>query len=341
MWNQSRHLRRIAGVLAIAAAAFMVFPETSVGAEYKMKLGIIATDDPLHAYIKKYKERIESLTDGRIEAELYPGGQLGGESDLVEGVQLGTVEMIVVPPVYLSGIDDRVRVVDAPGLFEDLPHAYRTVQDPEFRDPFLALTEDEGVKGISLWVYDMTSFAAIEPIDGLSDVEGRKMRILASEVERALITELGATGVAMPFVEVVPSLERGVIDGVRTSPIIMAAFKVPRVAPHMLRTDDGTIAIGAYVSQSFFDQLPEDLQADVVQAGEDVEAEMQAVVEGAREWAFSTWEELGGEIRMASDEERARLLEINRTVSKRILGEDAQSAELYDLFVKVAERHRE
>lgn len=324
----------------LAATALVAATMTANAADYTMRIGIIAQNDPLHEYIKRFKERVEEASDGRIEARLYPGAQLGGESTLVEGVQLGTIEMVVVPAVYFVGLDERYQVADAPGLFTGLEHAYASLQSDPFREEFLSIGNDRGVRGVSVWPYDMTSFATVDPLESLADLDGLRIRVLASDIETSLIQELGAAGVPMPFVELVPSLQRGTLDGVRTSPIIMTAFKVPSVAKYLTVTDGAPIAIGAYVSDRFYSSLPEDLQAVVDQVGREVEQEMQGVVANFRENVFAAWEEQGGELSELSDDEQTELMRVSREAGEVELSENPQTAELYRTLKAAAEANR-
>jgi len=316
----------VAGMMSVPAAA----------AEYTMKVGIISQNDPLHAYIKLFKERLEKASNNRIEVKLFPGAQLGGESALAEGVQLGTVEMVAIPAVYLKGLDPRFQVADAMGLFQDLNHAYDVLQNPEFRDAFLNVANDNGVRGVSLWVYDVTSFATQKPFNTLDDIKGTKLRVLASDMERQLMTDLGSTGVPMPFVEVVPALQRGTIDGVRTSPIIMTAFRVPSVAKYLTITNDAPIAIGGFVSQRFYDRLPQDLQKVLNDVGREVELEMKSVVGGIRDTMLARWKELGGEIHSLSEDEQNKLMELNREASRKHIGADESMKPLFETLERLA-----
>lgn len=301
-----------------------------------MKVGIISQNDPLHAYIKLFKERLEKATEGRIKVQLYPGAQLGGESALAEGIQLGTIEMVAIPAVYLKGLDERFQVADAMGLFRDLNHAYDTLQDPEFRNPFLKVANDNGIQGVSLWVYDTTGFATKTPIQSLTDLRGKKLRVLASDMERQLMTDLGSTGVPMPFVEVVPSLQRGTIDGVRTSPIIMSAFRVPTVAKYLTITNDAPIAVGGFVSKRFYNSLPKELQETLDTVGREVELEMRDVVSGIRETMLNRWKEMGGEIATLPDDQQKKLMQLNKEASDKHIGSSKSMKPLFDTLQNIA-----
>lgn len=325
------------GSIFVAGMASLGAP-SALAAEFDMKIGIIARNDPLHHYIARFEELLEERSGGRIDVTLFPGAQLGGESTLVEGVQIGTIEMIAVPGVYLKGLDERFQVADAPGLFRDIDHAASSLQDPKFRDAYLALAESKGIAGVSVWIYDTTSFATTKPVEHLKDLADRKIRVLASDVETDLIEELGAVPVSMPFVEVVPSLQQNTIDGVRTSPIIMSAFKTETAANYLTVTNDGTIAIAGLVSNAFMNRLPEDLKEIVRAVGADVEKEMLAFVKERQAAVQQKWRDAGGSVGELSAGDQAALLAVNAAASEKTLGAGS-TAEFYLLLKDVAAGH--
>ncbi|MBM3525697.1 MAG: hypothetical protein FJX57_22330, partial [Alphaproteobacteria bacterium] len=75
-----------------------------------MKVGIVVQNDPLHESIKMFKDRLEARSNGRIKVELFPGAQLGGIPQHVQGVLLGTVEMFMTPPAFFVGAEKRFSV---------------------------------------------------------------------------------------------------------------------------------------------------------------------------------------------------------------------------------------
>jgi TRAP-type C4-dicarboxylate transport system, periplasmic component len=69
----------------------------------------------------KVKEVVEKMTNGLVTAQVYPSSQLGGQRDQVEGVQFGTIEMVVVPTSYLGGIQPLITLLDTPFLLPENP----------------------------------------------------------------------------------------------------------------------------------------------------------------------------------------------------------------------------
>ena len=119
---------------SVAVLAALALPFAADAQQFTFKYGGIATNDPGHEFMKVYKERLEAKSGGRIKVEVYPGAQLGGFPQMIQAVQLGTQEAVLLPPGFLRGVDPRVQVIDAPGMFESMEHGQKTVTDPRFHD---------------------------------------------------------------------------------------------------------------------------------------------------------------------------------------------------------------
>src|ERR1035441_2690720 len=148
-----------------------------------MKLGTQTLNDSQHEWMKIFARLVESGSNGRIKPELYPSSQLGTAPRMIEGTQFNSIQGFVAPPEFLSGVDGRFEVLGSPGLFKNIEHADRTIQDPEFNKAFLSLGANKGLKGIGLFINAPTIFNTRTKLAKLSDFGGRKMRVLAAAVQ--------------------------------------------------------------------------------------------------------------------------------------------------------------
>jgi len=327
--------------LTIAAVFIIVLFTGSAFAEtYTMKLGIVTQNDPIHVYIQEFKKRIEAKTGGRIKAEIYPGAQLGGTPRLIEGIQLGTIEMILLPPGFFKGVNSAFQVTDAPGLFNNLDHAYASLTDPSFRDPFLKIGENKGIVGVSLWVHGPTSYACVTPLRSLADFKDKKFRVLATKVETDLMKSIDATGVPMPFTEITPALQRKAIDGVRSNIMVLAGIKVYSVAKNITLANDAMIAVVAMASKKFMDKLPADLQSAVLEVGREMEVYMRGVAKEYNGKAEEAWRQ-NGAIFQLPEADRQILMEKGAAIAENVLGSDEATKTLFGLLKESAEKHRQ
>ena len=101
------------------------------------------------------------------------------------------------------------------------------------RDKFLSLAAHAGVIGNYTWSAGATAVASRRPIKTLKDFRGMKIRVLATKMEAAVLATVDATGIPMPYSEVLPALQRNALDGVRSGIIVMGPSKFYTVAKHM------------------------------------------------------------------------------------------------------------
>lgn len=332
------------GLVLVATAAVVIAalaPAVGRAADViTMKLGTATVNDVQVEAIKRFGERVEKRSQGRIKAEVYPGAQLGSNARMIEGLQFGTLEVYVGPPAYLVGVDPRFQVLDAPGVFDDMDHARRTITDPEFWDAFLSLGEQKGLVGVSLFIYSPTSWATREPLRDLEDFEGLKLRVMASEMERKATGGLGATAVPIDFSEVVPALQQGTVDGMKSGMSAFTAIKVYDVVKYATLTHEAIIPEVMMVSKSWFDRLPPDLQAILVEEGKAIEPGLYEYTVREQEKAKKIWRQNGGELIELSPAERARMMKQLSTVAGAVLGNEPKVSKMYQLLVRIADKHR-
>src|SRR6202008_4325614 len=104
-----------------------------------IKLATATLNDAQHEWLKRFAAKIEKNTNGRMKGEVSPASQLGTIPRMIEGTQLGSIQIWVGPPEFLVGVDQRFELLSVPGLFQSEQHALKTVADPEFATAFLAL----------------------------------------------------------------------------------------------------------------------------------------------------------------------------------------------------------
>ncbi len=327
----------LAALLAVTALLGRVDP--AAAQKYTMKLAIVVANDPLHEFIRAYKGEVEKLSGGRIKADLYPSGQLGKIPRMVEGLQLGTVEFFGTPAGFLKGVDSRFQVLEVPGVFNSPKHAHDTITDRRFRDPFLNIGTTKGVKGVSVWMYGPTSYASLKPVRTLADFRGRKFRVLATKVETEVMRRLGATGVPMPYGETLPALQRKLIDGIRSSIVVMAATKHFTVTKFITVVNDTYIPCVGFVSMAFYNKLPADLKKVVEEAGRAVEPHMYKVGQEFAATAEQKWRDGGAEVIRLSPAEQKQFMEITKPIGDDVLGARKDTKEMFELMKETAKSH--
>jgi len=332
--------RAVLSVAALCAAAIAFPGARAVAQTIDMKIGYASVNAPEDAASKRFVEELDKKSGGRIKGRLFPGAQLGGIQRMIEGVQLGTQEAWVGPAGFLVGLHPGFSAPDAPGLFDDVEHAYRSLTDASFREKFTHLVEDKGIIVTSIAVYDPTWIASREPVRRLSDLRGKKIRVIASRMEQEIVGAMGATGVPMEFNEVVPALQNGTIDAVRSSIIVLGGSKAFNVVKSITFEGTGTIPIVVTTSKVWLDKLPADLRQLVLDTGKAYDRVYTDVCNQFRVDAEKLWVDNGAQVIRLPQEDRNELMQKVKPLGDKILGENPRVKEIYELLKASAAKHK-
>jgi C4-dicarboxylate-binding protein DctP len=339
--QRSRALRTIPTLFVAGLILALAMPATAQ--TFEMKLAASLVGDPNVAWLQEFEKRVTAKTNGRISARVFPGGQLGSPSDIVQGLILGTIEMYSIPPGFLKGVAPAFEVLDAPGLFDNHEQAHRVVTDPAFRNPFLAAAEPKGIVGIAVWVYGPSgTYVTRDPIRTLDDMKGRKIGVRATKVETGILEHLGGVGVPVNWPEAVSLIQNRTTDGQRSSLVTLAASKFFSVAKYATIVDDSWAVIGEFVSKKFLDKLPADLRETVFAVGRDMETFGTNTGKQFNGRAEESWRANGGEIIRFSAADQASAIRRVAPVGDEFLGkhENADIRRFYGILKGLAAKSR-
>jgi TRAP-type transport system periplasmic protein len=297
----------VAGMFAMIGVAASAIATPAAAADFVMKFGTATMNETQHQYIKFYKEALEAASKGRIEVQVYPNSQLGPIPREIEGVQLGSIQGYVGPVDFFVGIDPRYGVFSAPMLFKDDTNAAATVHDPALEKAMLDLVAAKNMVGMATLSLGAADYAAKRPLMSLADFNGKKLRINGTDLERAKMSKLGATGIAMPLSEVMPALDQGTIDGTISGMSVFVAFKMSDLVKTITITNDTFIISIAVVSKPWLDTLPPDLQKLVTETGFGIQAKTQAWEVDFSKELEKQWAGMGGKVQTISADDAAKM----------------------------------
>src|SRR5260370_21183738 len=206
-------VRACAFFLAVALLAAAPGSAAAQDKSITIKLATATLNDAQHEGMKRFAAAIDQTANGRMKSEIYPASQLGAIPRMIEGTQLGSIQIWVGPPEFLVGVDQRFELLSVPGLFQNDEHAVKTVADLEFSKAFLAIGANKGLVGASLFAYGPVAFAMRAPFRTLADLRGKKIPVLASPFQTEQITRLSPTAILLNLSDVLPALQQGTIDG--------------------------------------------------------------------------------------------------------------------------------
>ena len=169
---------------------------------------------PKHAAALAFESCVEGKTAGSIDVQVFPASQLGDGAQVMEGLQLGSIQMGVVHDGPISATYKPFSVLALPYLFDDQAMAW-SVMDGEFGQ---ALFEDmrklTGIRVFGVADNGVRNFTnSKKPVGAPEDMEGLKMRVMTAPVWIKLVESLGASATPVPWPELPGALQQGVVDG--------------------------------------------------------------------------------------------------------------------------------
>ncbi len=318
--------------LALTPAAALAQNQT-----YVMKLGTATINEGQHEWCKRFTGMVEKDSGGRIKGEIYPASQLGPIPREIEGVQFGEIQGYVGPPEFLVGVDARYEVLSAPGLIADMAQGVRAASDPELQKLMLSFGADKGIHGAALFVAQPSLIIARDPIRHLADLKGKKIRVLAADMQQEMIKRLGASPIAMTLGDVLPAIQQGAIDGSVLAMTVISTMHYWDAAKYVTETNQPFIFSMAFLSKKWFDSLPKDLQtivdADAVKAAQEVNPwEVDFYSKSRRTWAEH------GELISLPANEQAEMMKMLIAVGADVAKRKPELEHAYDVFAAVAAR---
>jgi tripartite ATP-independent transporter DctP family solute receptor len=206
-------------VLMLGFAVLMAFAWTgaAAAAEYKAAMKLASVMDINHPYLvgsQKFADLIKERTNGRITIKLYPSYQLGkGERELTEGVQQGTIDLLITSTGPLGGFSPSINILDFPFMFRDFKHV-DMVLDGKIGEKLLKDFDKAEIKGLAFWENGFrhlsNSKVAIKKVE---DGKGFKIRTMENKVHLAAWKTAGLNPTPMAMGEVFTALQQKVIDG--------------------------------------------------------------------------------------------------------------------------------
>jgi len=183
---------------------------------------------PTHPYtlgLEKFSELVAEKTDNKVKVEVFHSSQLGNERDMVEGLQLGTLEMALVSTAPLSSFTDDFLVFDLPFMFKDTENA-RKVVDSEIGQNLLDSLKSQKILGLAYWENGFRNVTNNKkPIKTPDDLKGMKIRTMESPVQMESFNALGASATPMAFGELFTALQQNTIDGQENPLAIISTSK--------------------------------------------------------------------------------------------------------------------
>ena len=228
---------------------------------WTFKLGTATAPD--HAYnvgAKRFAELMAQRTRDKVKIDVHPATQLGNERDMIEGLQLGTVDFVVTSTGPVGGFVPKMFVVDLPFLFRDREHAYKVLDGP-IGGGLLDAFSGKQIKGLAFWENGFRQITNnVRPIDKPDDLKGIKIRTMENKIHLAAFRAFGASPTPMAWSEVYTALQQGTIDGQENPIAVVYTSKLAEVQKYLALTGHFYSPALLLMSMKAYNSLPEDIR---------------------------------------------------------------------------------
>jgi len=237
---------------------------------------VLPSSHPTTEALLFFEERLESLSDNRIDVQVYPNGLLGNAHESIIGCQMGNVEIAVVSSAVLGDYEDMFKSVSLPFVFESSEHQKMALEGEAGR----VLKNSLSRLNLSVVAFfNAGSRNIMNKFDSITvpkDLEGMKIRVMDSAVLLETLDILGAAPIAMSQGEVYGALETGVIDGWENNPATCLAFSMYETGCiYFSWTKHTFIPDVMIVGKRFIEKIPADLKVLIERASDEASAQQR------------------------------------------------------------------
>lgn len=217
--------------------------------------------DSVNHYIAwNFKHLIENRSNGRIFANIYEAGSLGGDREIIEGMQSGSIDFfITISPAY-TPFAPKTGVFDLPNAYPDLATARIALDDPEIHAAVMPAYQAAGFRFFGFSDAGFRQTTSSKPITKMADFQGLKIRTMENPNHMAYWSSLGANPTPMDFSEVYISLQQGTIDAQENPYDLIVANKLYEPQKYIIETNHLMHNLTMNMSQARWDDMPEDVQ---------------------------------------------------------------------------------
>ena len=309
-------------------AAFSALGVAGAAQAQTLRLGHnISTTSPYHLAAEHFAGLVAERTNGRITVQVFPAGALGNERDMIEGLQIGSLDLVITSTGPLGNFVPEIYALDLPFLFRDYDHA-RTVLDGEIGQELLGKIGENDLVGLA---WSENGFRHItnsqRPIRTPADLQGIKLRTMENRVHMAAFTGMGAAPTPMAFPELFGALQQGVVDGQENPVTVITAAKFWEVQKYVSLTGHVYSPAAVLASPILIDGLTDEQKGWFMEAARASAAATRAEVNRLEEAGVALLIENGMEV--ITDIDKAPFAELAAATSYSVYT-DAHGTEMIE-----------
>lgn len=287
--------RAIAALLAAASIgiAGMAHSATTI------RLGWTTADseaDPYAIVAHNFAEELDAAAPGEFNVEFFPNHQLGNDHEMLQGMQLGSIDAGVITGTQLGSLDPAFQLNDLPFLYENEKQAHK-ILDGEIGQALLSRLESHGIVGLGFPEAGARHVVNnVRPIVGPANLQGVKLRVQPSGLFISSFRAMGANPAPIAWSDAFTAVQQGTVDGLEIPLPVIYANKYPEVTQYLSLTNHTYNALALLISKQTFDGLSAEQQETVRNAARTAIERQRKTVAGNNDEILAKIIEAGMEV---------------------------------------------
>lgn len=201
-------------------------------------------------------EAAKSWTDGNFVVNFYPGGQLGGDVELIEGTQMGSVDMFTGAPTSQVGLIPELAVLDIGGLYTDVDSANAVLSN--FKAQLEPYYNKAGLHLATMYAPDFRILSSNKPVKTAADLQGLNIRTQENKYHMAFWKELGTNPTPLAFGELYIALQQGMLDAEENPWASIVGAKLCEVQKYIVETNHIPFVSTYVMNKAKYDGMSEE-----------------------------------------------------------------------------------
>lgn len=270
----------VSPLLALAAPG-LVRAQAQPRATLRFSSSMVADQNAAHfVWYEHLQQHLKAAVGDAIKIDYFPNNQLGKESDVVQQVKVGSVDMMVSGSSIFATICPELGMLDLGYLFDNYAHVAKAMDGPSGQALNGMLQKSSGCS-ILTWAshFSARSVYTKAPVRSLAEIKGVKLRVLPTPAFIETFKAMGAIPTPIPFGELYMAAQTGVVDGFEHDAATVLASKLDEVVKHCWLTEHLFSPMVVVIGKRGQDKIPADLRAGFNKAVAQATAQQRAIAD--------------------------------------------------------------
>ncbi len=281
-------------LLGLTAAAALAAFSGGAMAQTKLKWAhVYEVSEPFHTESVWAAEEFKKRTNGRYEIEVFPASQLGKETDINQGLTLGSVDMIISGSSFAARSYPPIGITYYPFIFRDPDHLLAYTKSDVFKDLTKGYEDKTGHKILAVTYYGTRHTTSNKPIAKCADMKGLKMRVPDVPAYLAMPRSCGANTAPIAFAEVYLALQNGTVEAQENPLPTIEAKKFYEVQKHIILTGHIVDHLNTIAAKHFWNKLSDEDKKILVEVTQEAAARATKKIQENEQKLVQTFKDKG------------------------------------------------